>query len=167
MAVDLSELVDSLRREIEVPGASDNLTALTDAQLTGYLSDSFWEAVLDGVIEGFTESDGIVTATAGSANLGRELQQLVVFYAGFRVIRNQMRDIQTLFRAKAGPTEYEVQQSASLLKAIMDELTRKRNIVLQRLSDMHRVTPQVVDAVVARSDSIQLGGTWWVGHGNF
>jgi hypothetical protein len=164
VAVDLSDLVESLRREVEIPGASDNLTALTDSQLTGYLSDSFWEATLDGVVSGYTESDGIVSPVSGTTEFSRELQQLVVFYAGFRIVRNQKRDIKTLFRVKAGVTEYEVQQSAQLLKALMDDLTRKRNIVLDRLGESNVTAPYVIDSVRSRNESMYYGDTDWLNY---
>lgn len=160
MAVDLSELVESLQREVNAPGF-DQLPNATTADYVGNLEDGFWEAVLDGVITGYTSSDGIVTPTSGDTELSRELQQLVVFYAGYRIVRNQLRDLKTVFRTKAGPVEYETQQAASVLKAILDEMAGKKAVLLSRLSDMGRVDSHYIDAIVARDLSVSDGYSYW------
>lgn len=163
MAVDLSDLVENLKREVASPGNEDTaFPNATDADWLGNLQDGFWECVLDGVIEGYTESDGIVSPSSGSTDLSRDLQQLVVFYAGFKIVRNELRTLPTLFRAKAGDNEYEKQQAATLLKSLMDELTRKRNVLLDRLSDIGAIDATYVDAVVQRTNSISDGDTYWI-----
>jgi hypothetical protein len=121
MAVDLSDLVENLKREVNAPGL-DQFPDATDAQYLGNLQDGFWEAYLDGAITGYTESDGIVTMTSATEDFPRDLQQLVIFYAGARILRNQLRDIKTMFKAVAGPVSFENQQSASLLVAILKDL---------------------------------------------
>jgi hypothetical protein len=161
MAVDLSDLVDSLKREVNAPGLTQ-LPDATDTQYLGNLQDGFWEAVLDGLIEGYTETDGIVTPVSGTTDLSRELQQLVVFYAGFRIVRNLMRDLKTAFKASAGPVSYETEQSANLLKSILDDLKGKRNFLLNRLSDLGAVNSVYIDALSARDDSINYRDTYWV-----
>ena len=161
MAVDLEDLIDPLTREVSPPG-SDLFPNATDAEWTGNLSDGFWECILDGVITGYTESDGLVSPSSGTEDLSRDLQQLIVFYAGFRIVRNQLRDVATLFRAKAGGVEYEKQQAATLLRALLDELTRKRTLLLDRLSDVGAVDSYYADAVADRSASISYGDTFWI-----
>lgn len=162
MAVDLSDLIDSLKREVSAPGLTQ-LPGATDAEYLGNLQDGFWEAVLDGVISDYTESDGIVTPTDSSgSDLSRDLQQLVVLYAGFRIVRNQLRDIKTLFKAAAGPVRYEIEQSAGVLKLIMDDLKTRRNIVLARLGDLNASDAVYIDAQLAREESLGYGDTYWV-----
>lgn len=161
MAVDLSDLLDNIKSEVNAPGL-DQLPGATDTQYLENLKNAFWEGVLDGVISGYTESDGIVTPDSGTTEFSRELQQLVIFYAGYRIVRNQMRDLKTVFRAKAGPVEYETQQAATVLKAILDELKSKRSILLERLSDLGVVDSFYVDAIISRDDSYAYGDGYWV-----
>lgn len=160
MSIDLSDLVESLEREVNAPGI-DQLPDATTAQYLGNLQDAFWECVLDGVIEGYTESDGIVSPSSGTTDLSRELQQLVVFYAGFRIVRNQLRDLKTSFKASSGPVSYETEQAATVLKAILDDLAKKRNYLIDKLSDLGVITGTYFDAVQGRSTAIELGETWW------
>src|SRR4051812_31680007 len=122
MAVDLSDLIDPLKREINSPG-TDSFPNASDDDFLGYLEDSFWEGRLDGitVLTPFTESEGIVTnLTDGGEDIGRDLQQLLVLYAGIRIIRNQLMVLNTMFHAEAGPVQFEIQKSAQVLKGILD-----------------------------------------------
>lgn len=164
MAVDLSELIDSLKREVGTPGNEDStFPDALDADWLGHLQDGFWQARLDGMLEGYQETDGVVTPVASSAaDLTRDLQQLVVLYAGIRIVTNQLRGIQTLFRAKAGAVEYETQQSAQVLKEILQELHRRRAVALERLSDLGQAETYYVDAVAERDWQISAQGLdWW------
>lgn len=162
MAVDLSDLIPNLKREVSAPGLTQ-LPNATDPDYLGNLQDGFWEAVLDGVITGYTETDGIVTPTSGTTELPKEIQQLVVFYAGFRIVRNLLRDIKTAFKAQAGVVDYEIEQSANLLTRLMDDLTDRRLIILKRLGDIGFNTTSVyIDGELARNESLTWGDTRWV-----
>lgn len=165
MAIDLGDLVESLQREVSPPGTNLFPDAVDD-EYFGHLQDSFWEVKLDGieVFDNYTESEGLVTPTAGTTELTRDLQQLIVLYAGIRIVRNALRNINTLFRSVAGPVEFETQQSATVMKAILEELQIRRNFVLNRLSDIGSVDSTYIDMVITRdlSQGTQ-GGTWWVG----
>lgn len=164
-SVDLSDLIDSLKREVSAPGLTQ-LPNATDADYLGNLQDGFWEMILDGVIDAavYTEADGIVSAvdSTNTTAFPKDLQQLTVFYAGFRIVRNQMRDIKTVFRSKAGPVEFETQQAASVLKAILDHLTAQKSFILRRLSDQGITSSYVIDQVIARDESLYYGDTYWV-----
>lgn len=165
MAIDLGDLIESLQREVSPPG-SDLFPDATDDDWFGHLQDAFWEVKLDGItsFNNYTESDGLVSPVSGTTELTRDLQQLVVLYAGIRILRSTMRDIKTTFRAQAGPVEYETQQSATLLRAIFDELASKRNLILNRLSDVGAVDTAYIDMIYQRDLSMGTeGGTWWVG----
>jgi hypothetical protein len=162
MAVDLFELVESLRREVSPPG-EDLFPNATDDDFLGNLQDAFWEARLDGLLEGYTESDGSVTPVdSGDDDLTRDLQQLIVFYAGFKIVRNHLRSIKTMFRAQAGPVEFETQQSANVLKDLLLELKYKRDLVLTRLSDLGVIPTAYIDALSARDESLHYGDTYYV-----
>lgn len=159
-SIDLADLVDYLKAELNVPG-SDSFPDATEVEWVNQLSTAFWETVLDGLISGYTEEDGIISPSSGTSPLPRDMQQLVIFYAGVKVVRNQLRDLKTAFRAKAGPVEYEVQQSAQVLKTLLDELTRRRNFLLERLSDVSTSATHYIDIIVERESSINDGLTYW------
>lgn len=162
MAVDITELVDNLKAEVNSPG-TDSFPNATDADWEIRLVNAFWDAVLDGVISGYTsDEDGNITPMSGTTDLGREFQQLIVFYAGITVLRNTLRTLNASFRAKAGPVEYETTQAATVLKSLLDELVRRRAIILQRLSDLGTVDTAYVDMVLWRDDSMRYGDTYWV-----
>jgi hypothetical protein len=161
MSVDLSDLVELLRAEVDAPG-DNSFTDAVDADWVNQLRSGFWETVLDGIMMGYQEVDGIVTPIFPVIDdLSREYQQLVIFYAGVRVVRNKLRTMGTAFRAKAGPVEYETQNSAQVLKSIMDELINKRNIILRRLSDLGSSKSYYVDMVISRDESLAFGDSWF------
>lgn len=161
MAVDLGDLTDNLIAEVNAPGEDVFTTAVEDDYLTR-LQNAFWEAVLDGLITGFDESDGVITPTSGSTDISRELQQLVIFYAGISIVRNHIRSLDTVFRAKAGPVEFEQQKAASVLTDLLKELQRKRSIILDRLADVYDTDTYYIDAVRARDESLLYGDTDFV-----
>lgn len=163
MAVLLSSLVPSLKREVSLPG--EEAAVFPEASNTswvGYLTDAFWYLNLDGVISGYDETAGVITPESGDQDLPRDLQQLIVLYSAITIIRNQIRSLNTLFRAKAGPVEYETQQSAQVLRAILDELKERRNRILDNLEGVGNITSYYIDALAARDRSIDTGLTWWV-----
>lgn len=167
MAVDLGDLIETLKREVAAPGAEE--TTFPDATediWLGNLQDAFWDARLDGMLKDFTESDGLVTPITGTTDITRDLQQLVVLYAGIRIVRNSLRALNTVFRAKAGPVEFETQNSASVLKSLLDMLMERRHGVLLRLSDLGQVPSYYIDAVYGRELAISYGDTHWVGAGD-
>lgn len=161
MAIDLADLVEDLKTEVNPPGR-DIFPTATDDQYLNNLRNAFWSTVIDGVITGYTESDGVVKPTSGTSNLSRELQQLIIFYAAYHIIQNHLLSINTRFRAQAGSVEYETEQSASILKAIYDSLTSKRNYILSVLSQQGTVSSIYIDAVQAREDSFLNGLTFWI-----
>ena len=185
MAVDLVDLVDPLRREVTAPGA-DTFADATDDDWLGSLTDAFWEVRLYGMLSGFEENaasrggpttftEGIVTPTgvvegydapsgyAPGEDLGRELQQLIVLWAGYKVVLARFGAINSVFRAKAGPVEYETQQAASVLKALLDTLRARIDEVVDNLSDYNQGNADaVIDSVIERTYAQAVGDTWWV-----
>lgn len=170
MAVDIGDLIDPLKREVSAPGAEETtFPNADDDSWFGNLEDSFWEAKLDGLMAGYTEQDGLITPMdVNAADMPREQQQLIVYYAGVRIVRNHLRALPTVFRSKAGPVEYEVQHSATILKALLDELTKKRDQVLENLSSLGLVPSYYIDAILERdvydslwvSANVQPYATW-------
>lgn len=166
MAVDLNDLVSRLQAEVNPPGVDLFPDATTNDFLL-HLQNGFWEAALDGIVSGYTvDDDGVVTPTSGTTDISSELQQVVIFYAGMKIIRNLLLNLKTKFRTVAGPVEYETQQSANTLREILLDLKTRRNILLERLSDVGVTESYLVDAVTARSDALVAGDTFWVSSGD-
>jgi hypothetical protein len=176
--------------------ATSQFTDLTDDDWLGHLADAFWEARLDGVLKGYTcddngiiyTTDTVVVPPASATALGppdpaqpyatsmslswsadgqaREMVQLVILYASFRLLRNQLRAVRTAFAASAGPTRFEYQQSASLLTEIMRDIVNRRNLILARLSDLGTTQVSVIDSIMARDESLMSQLTYWVAAGD-
>lgn len=184
MAVNLFDLVDPIKREVQPPG-SDLFPDATDDEWAGSLSDAFWELRLYGFLDGFEENaaarngpaaftEGIVTPNgvdetyddptgfSSTQDLGREMQQLVVLWAAWKVVLNRLGSINTTFRAKAGPVEYETQQAATVLTAILDALKGRIDLVLSTIPQRAGIV--VFDAMIERSYSQAVGETWWVNY---
>lgn len=125
----------------------------TNSEIAASLADAFGEAQLDGffgtavldVEEGTVDPD---LSTAGAA--------LVVMYAGMRLVRQQLRNTKT--RYKAGPVE--VEQSANALTEELKQLERRRNQLIQNAVRAGRGTGTtfVADMYVARAASYDYYG---------
>lgn len=160
MAVDLGDVIESLKREINIPGG-DNFTAATDDMYLGYLQDAFWEARLDGitVLAQWDELDGNITpVVVGGADITRDLLQLLVLIGGMRILRNDLLfELSQNFRAKAGPVEFETTGGTSVLVAVLKDLQAQRNILLTRLSDLGAIPTYYFDALIERETSLAFG----------
>lgn len=135
MAVALSDLVPSLLREVQTPG-TDTYPNATVEDWQGYLSDAFWEVALLGIInpKEFTESAfQISPVTAGGDELGRDYQQLLVLWAGARVLSGKILEYNSTFRAVAGPVEFEQQKSASVLVAMLERIQKRLDDIMEHL----------------------------------
>lgn len=155
---DLNDLVELLKAETNVPGA-DLLVDATDADYVLRLQNAFWEAFLDRVITNtYDESFEIVTP-----DLPRDLQQLVIIYAAFNIACNNFMNVQTRFRAHAGPVEYETERSASLLKGLLDKLyARKTALIAALLAESNYTDACVFDNVLARDAAFMAGTASYV-----
>lgn len=163
MAVDLSDLVDPLTREVNPPG-QQLLTATPDEWL-GRLLDAFWDGRLDGLFVGYTADSDAGTVEPLDANqpdMPRELQQAIVFLAAYNALFLAIMNTKTQFKAEApGPVSYETQQSAQVLKELAESLKQRRDILLYRLSDIGLVPTYIIDAVVERQDALMMGTQFW------
>lgn len=159
MAVDLADFADSLRREI-TPLGTTLFAGVNDAQLTAFLSDSFWEARLDGFMPDYVaDEDGLVTnVNTGGPDLDRKYVALVVLYAGIRVLRNRILNMNTGFRAKAGPVEFEQQNSATMLAEMLKQLRTTKDRILTELEISEETNVMALDALSVRLFS---GASYW------
>ena len=127
----LSTLVPALKREVAVPGEFDTFFPESDdALLTASLADGFAEAQLDGWFGEVTLDTGTNVVTPDLSTAGGAL---VVIYAGTRIIRAQLRNLNSSERYRAGSAEYEIARAAaSVLKAELDALyARKKDLLAQ------------------------------------
>ena len=150
MAVDLADYVDSLKREV-IPVGSNLFGDLGDDIWVGHLSDAFWEARLDGFMQGYVaDEDGVITPESGSTDLDRRFVALIVLYAGIRVLRNRILNMNTGFRAKAGPVEFEQQNSATMLAEMLKQLRSTKDRILEELDDFDATGVLYLDAFSTR-----------------
>lgn len=156
MATDLSELIPSLKREVSIPGAEEDTFDAPNSTWRGFLADAFWNARLDGILTDYEAEGHIVTP-----DMPRDLQQLIVIYASMTIVRNELRAMNSTFRAKAGPVEFETQKAASLLKGLLDDLTSRRTLILGRLGDAGIVPSYYIDALLERESGVTSGSLYW------
>lgn len=156
MSVDLGDLVRNLQLEVSPPGVN----LFPDANETEWidrLANAFWDARIDGMLTAYVETEGTVVPVAeGADDMPRELQQVVVFMAAFTAVSQQLRNLKSTFRAKAGPVEFETQQAATVLSDLLKSLHARYQALLGRLSDQGLVDDFVIDAVATRLEV----GTW-------
>jgi hypothetical protein len=187
--VDLSNYVPNLQREVMDPSiaATSQFTTLQETDWLGHLADAFWEARLDGVLQGYyCDENGLITGVsttnypanpsqpyANNQNMNwsadgqvREMVQLVILYASFRLIRNTLRNLRTSFSTAAGPVRYEYQQAATVLTGIFQDIINRRNLILARLSDLGTTPVAVIDSIIARDESLRDQLTYWVSGGD-
>ena len=164
-SLDMADLIPALESSLTIPGGTSPYANASEEEWLGKLRNAFWHATLDEVIVGYTaDEDGVVTQIDGTETLPGELQYLIVLYACMDIIRNQLMQLKTVFRAKAGPVEYETQQSAQVLKTLLDQYMTQRDTILDNLANSAQVSTYYIDAVRARDYAIRDGITDWVGY---
>jgi hypothetical protein len=163
MAVLIDTLIDSLKNEVNPPGA-DLYPSVSDPQWRSRLLDAFWEAKLNKAFPTYTiNGSNEIVPLSGSTDLPREQQQLIVLYAGFRVALTAFQNINSQFRAKAGPVEYEVQKSANTLKALLDALRERiKQAVADGTGSSAGSLALVLDGLAERSCAISDGDLFFV-----
>jgi len=156
VAVDLSDLTDSLQREVQNAPTTD-----TTIDWLGHLQDAFWEARLVGFFPDYTLTEEYILPSTGSVDLGREWQQLVVLFAAARIVTNEMKALSTSLRAKAGPVEFESGSSALLLRDILSGIRSKIDLLVAKLGSLNVRTTAYIDSLVDRHNSIALGDSYF------
>lgn len=165
-AVDLSDLIPDLEYTLSPVGQTAIFASISDDEWVGRLKNAFWSAYNDGLIPSTwtCNADGIVTPVSGSSTFGRDLQQIVLFYCGLNRVQNELLQLKTRFRAKAGPVEYETEQSAGVLKTLLDSLLKQRDDILERLADSNGVSMVYIDSVRQRDYSMRDSLIDWWSH---
>ena len=73
-----------------------------------------------------------------------------MLYAGIKVLRNQILNMSTTFRAKAGPVEFERQNSATMLAEMLRELKATKDRIIDELEMCDITDVLVLDAFSTR-----------------
>lgn len=151
---ELADLVEAFKREAAVPGTfATAFPNTSDSDIEGSLGDAFAEAQLDGFFGTYEldSDEGVITPDVSVAGAA-----LIVLYSGMRLVRQQLRNTKT--RYKAGPVE--VEQSAGALTEELKQLERRKNQLLQNAIRAGRGTGTVfvADAYVARAQSYDFYG---------
>lgn len=155
----LSTLVPALKRELAVPGTFDDVFPDTlDADLIGTLADGFAEAQLWS----FFPDLAITADGQGEWNTSEDLSAaggtLVILFAAARILRAQIRNLNTLERYKAGPTEVELGRAAGVLKDELDYITgRITDLVKEAKTSTRASLATVHDNYFARGGGITSG----------
>jgi hypothetical protein len=159
MAVELVDFVAALKREVQPPG-SDIFADVGSSEWVGYLSDAFWEARLDGFLAGYQTDEGsvgtdiaIIPVSPELPDLDRRGMALIILYAGVKVLRNRILNMNTQFRAKAGPVEFEQQNSATMLAEMLKQLKATKDRIIEAL-DTDSTDVIMLDAYSTRVYSV-------------
>lgn len=153
MSVDLAddEYTASLKRTV-TPLGSTIFDSVGADDWTGYLTDAFWDARLDGFMVGYTIADDTeIVSESGGADLGREWVSLVVLYAGIKILTNKILNTNTKFSAKAGPVEFAQESSATMLAEMLKQLAATKNRIIAELDEIGESTTLVLDGLSVRT----------------
>lgn len=134
MATRIADLIPMFDRETNIPGDAQ-ITTVSAGQKIGYIEDGFWDVRLAGMLGAYTVLDGadiVPPGTTGTKyftdqataeeDLERQYWMLINIFAGFRLLRLKIMDLAVNFKAVAGPVSYEQQASATVLRALLDNL---------------------------------------------
>lgn len=147
MSTPLTDLLPMFNREIDIPGATQFATVSAGAKL-GYIEDGFWDVRLCGMLGSYTvalgeditppETTGVKYFTDQDLT-GESLEQkfwmMITIFAGFRLLRLKIMQLAVNFTAEAGPVSYEQQASATVLRALLDNLQNRIDQLKVQYSD--------------------------------
>ncbi len=150
----LSDYVEALQREVSLPGQfATDYPNVGDDDLQAALADAFAESQLDGWFGTYTLTPRTAVVTPA---LSPAACQLIVLYAGMRWVRIELRTLTTVSRYKAGPVEYEVQRGASVLAALLKDLSARKDALIDKAATGSRQT-YVLDSTYGRQVVQELG----------
>jgi hypothetical protein len=156
----LSAYIPALKREVSGPGEFDaDFPSSDDGELLGGLADGFGQAQLDGFF-GTMVCDPV--ANTVTPDLSFAGGQLCVIYAGERILKAKLRNIQTKALYKAAGVEYEVDYSASALTQELKDLQARKTQLLRQILIVARAgnAVHVTDGYLIRSQGYFPLGVW-------
>ena len=157
----MSSLVESVKRELAVPGTFAEIFPSTqDSDLIASLADGFAEAQLNGFFPDVAlNSDG--QDWESDPDLSLAGTAVVVIFTSIRILRAQIRNLNTSERYKAGAVEMETQKAASVLKAEVDWLEKRLQAIVENAQKQARASAglaAVFDNYIARGGDIWAAG---------
>lgn len=163
-SVDLEDLIVDLEVELNIPGG-DAYAAVTTDEWVNRLRNGFWNAHLDGLMTGWTESEGIISKlndpTADA--MTRDQQQVIVIYTVMSAVKNNLLNLNTAERYKAGAVSYEIEKSAQVYRSLLDDISARLQRILERLSDANVIAPTYyIDTYAARQAAIIYNNVTWI-----
>lgn len=130
---DLTTLANSLRRAVATPGTfARTYPNTTDADLIGALADGVAEAQLDGFFMGNRSKTLNITDGTVIPDLTPPEGALVVIYAAANFVQAQLLNFKNRQHYAARGTEYEVEQSASILTALLKQFNERKAALLAK-----------------------------------
>lgn len=146
---DLSDLIDSYKREVAVPGTFDKVfPGTTDDDITGQLADAFGACQLDNFFPTVTVDLDTLLVDPDLSSAGAAL---LIFYAGARTIRARIRELRST-KYVAGPVQAESLLAISALTAELALLEERRKYFIQSALSSSRVaSTYVMDTYPARA----------------
>lgn len=166
MAVDLRELVDSLRVKLNTPGDSSSLFTFTGAEEDWALAlaNGFWTLYNRGFFGDYRvdAEDLTITNTTGGDDLIREDQQAIVLQTGLDAIRSKMINLFIITRDHAGPVETERQRSSTLLRSLHDSLVTELENLRSEVINGNGTSVRVFDSILVRSGYCGPPSATWV-----
>lgn len=121
-ALSAPEYIEQFKRTVAPLGRFEELNPeVLDSGIAGAIADAFGEAQ----ISGFFPSHTISPTYEVTPDLEPRELALVMTYAGARYLRSQLAHVETRAAYEAGPTKYEIERAASLLKALLDDARAK------------------------------------------
>lgn len=120
---DLSESIASLRDLVATPGTfASAYPDTTKDDLLRVLEDAFAECQLEKMLRRHSVEDGYVTPSLTQGEVA-----LVLIFAAVRFMRASLLNANASVTYKAGSAEYSTTTSATLLKAILDDLKAQKD----------------------------------------
>lgn len=126
----LADYVEPLKRAVAVPGTFDSVFPETsDDDLEALLADAMAEAQLDGYLYDYAVD---LTTYETTPDLTVPMTALLVIYAGYRILVNEVRNRKTHVRYEAGPTVFEEDQTASMLNELLRQINDRKKDLLEQ-----------------------------------
>jgi hypothetical protein len=131
---DLSDLVESLKRTVAVPGAfAASFPSTTDDDMAAVLADGMVEAQLDGWLQLMSlDLESNLTVPDISVPQGA----LIVLYASVRILMSEIRNIKSRVVYESGGARFEQEQGASVLTEQLKILTDRKKYLVE-LARLH------------------------------
>lgn len=160
----MSQLLDSvpaLKRAVATPGTFDTaFPDATDQELAALLGDAMAEAQLDGFMADYELDVDLLEVTP---DLPQPLVALLLIYAGYRLLVNEIRNRKTHVRYEAGPTVFEEDQTASMLNELLRQLNdRKKDLLEQARLGAHDGGVYVADMYLHRATGLDFRMGWYL-----